>query len=169
MRHADPTRAAPVVREMMGGHKPQVWLSDRYTAQQGHGLAQQTCLAHSALTVVMPPAASILAGKRRALEQLLAAILAAPTPYDLARDLQGKLRRARDQRLTFADRSGGVEAANNGCERDLRPCVVQRKFTNGCRAMWAARGEADTRTVVDAARLTPGTGAFATSPHTVSA
>src|SRR6185369_11654040 len=29
-------------------HRPAVWLSDRYSAQQGHGLAQQTCLAHLA-------------------------------------------------------------------------------------------------------------------------
>ena len=30
-------RAAPsVVREMMDGHQPEVWLSDRYSAQQGH-------------------------------------------------------------------------------------------------------------------------------------
>ena len=39
-------------------------------------------------------------------------------------------------------------------ERLLRPSVVQRKMTNGYRAMWAAEGEADIRTVVDTARLT---------------
>ena len=43
---------------------------------------------------------------------------------------------------------------NNGSERLLRPAVVQRKMTNGYRAMWAASGEADVRTVVDTARLT---------------
>ncbi|KTS04296.1 hypothetical protein SB3_24370 [Methylobacterium radiotolerans] len=32
--------------------------------------------------------------------------------------------------------------------------VVQRKVTNGYRAMWAAEGEAAIRTVVDTARLT---------------
>src|SRR6478736_477859 len=41
-----PTRAASVVQAMMDGHRPQVWLSDRYSAQQGHADAQQTCLAH---------------------------------------------------------------------------------------------------------------------------
>ena len=30
-------RAARVVDEMMGGHMPEVWISDRYSAQQSHG------------------------------------------------------------------------------------------------------------------------------------
>src|ERR671933_2286213 len=51
VHHAAPTRAASVVRAMMDGHKPAVWLSDRYSAQQGHGQAQQTCLAHLARDV----------------------------------------------------------------------------------------------------------------------
>jgi len=49
--------------------------------------------------------------------------------------------------------SGEVEATNNGSERKLRPCVIQRKVTNGYRAMWAAQAEADVRTTVDTARL----------------
>jgi hypothetical protein len=36
---------------MMDGHRPAVWLSDRYSAQQGHAGAQQTCLAHLARDV----------------------------------------------------------------------------------------------------------------------
>ena len=51
---------------------------------------------------------------------------------------------------------------NNACERALRPAVVQRKVTNGYRAMWAAEGEAAIRTVVDTAQLTPGTSPFST-------
>jgi transposase len=43
---------------------------------------------------------------------------------------------------------------------------VQRKVTNGYRAMWAAEGEAAIRTVVDTARLT-GAGRFATILNTV--
>ena len=45
---ASPTRGAIVVREMMDGHRPAVWISDRYTAQQGHAAEHQTCLAHLA-------------------------------------------------------------------------------------------------------------------------
>jgi transposase len=40
--------------------------------------------------------------------------------------------------------------------------------TNGYRALWAAEGEADIRTVVDTARLGPGTNAFKTILQTVS-
>ncbi|SEO79875.1 transposase, partial [Methylobacterium sp. ap11] len=49
-----------------------------------------------------------------------------------------------------------------------RPAVVQRKVTNGYRAMWAAAGEADVRTVVDTARLT-GADTFATLLKTIRA
>ena len=182
---------------MMDGHQPQVWLSDRYSAQQGHGLAQQTCLAHLARDVayaleagddpvpfqlklwlasafaladdVAHLAASTVAAKRRALERRLNAILTTPTTCDLAAALQSKLRRARDQLLTFVDWAGQVEATNNSCERYLRPAVIQRKVTNGYRAMWAAEGEADIRTVVDTARLKPGTSVFGTILQTVVA
>src|SRR5918995_6702078 len=197
VHHASPTRGAIVVRTMMDGHRPEVWCSDRYSAQQGHADAHQTCLAHLSRDIayadeasadVLPSrlqlwlhrafalaegvrtlAASSIARKRRALEHSLDAILAAPTACDLARDLQTKFRRARDQLLTFAHWPGMVDATNNACERALRPAVIQRKVTNGYRAMWAAEGEADIRTVVDTARLRPGTNAFNTILQTVSA
>jgi len=197
VHHASPTRAASVIREMMNGHRPTVWLSDRYTAQQGHGVAHQTCLAHLARDVayavevsedpvpwrlqlwlravfalserVTTLAASTLIAKRRALERQLADILAAASTCDLTRALQAKISRARDQLLTFLDYPGRVEATNNACERALRPAVVQRKVTNGYRAMWAAQGEAAIRTVVDTARLTPGATVFGAILATVRA
>jgi transposase len=132
----------------MDGHRPEVWCSDRYSAQQGHADAHQTCLAHLSRGVayadeasadVLPSrlklwlhrafalaedvgilAASSIARKRRVLERSLEAILAAPTACDLARDLQTKFRRARDQLLTFAHWPGMVDATNNACERALR-------------------------------------------------
>ena len=182
---------------MMAGHRPQVWLSDRYSAQQGHADAQQTCLAHLARDVayaceaseddvpwrlelwlgsvfdlargITTFASSTIARKRRALDGELAAILTAPTRCELARDLQGKFRRAWDQLLTFTAFPGAVDVTNNGCERDLRPSVVQCKVTNGYRSTWAAEGEADVRTVVDTARLGPGPPAFSTILKTVGA
>jgi transposase len=197
VHQAAPTRAASVIRALMDGHRPQVWLSDRYSAQQGHAGAQQTCLAHLARDVayarqasedpvpwrlelwlrsafdlagaVTTFAASTLAAKRRALERRLADILEAPTRCDLARDLQRKFRRARDQLLTFVAFPGSVEVTNNACERALRPAVVQRKVTNGYRAMWAAEGEAAIRTVVDTARLSPRTSPFSTILKTLHA
>ena len=44
----DYSRAARVVEEMMNGHTPNVWIWIRYSAQQKHGAAHQTCLAHLA-------------------------------------------------------------------------------------------------------------------------
>ena len=35
----------------MDGHRPDVWCSDRFSAQQGHCAAHQTCLAHLARDV----------------------------------------------------------------------------------------------------------------------
>ena len=184
-----------MVREMMDGHRPAVWLSDRYTAQQGHGARHQTCLAHLARDVayaveasgdpvpwrlqlwlnavfalsgqVTSLAASTLLAKRRTLERQLAGILAAASSCDLTRALQAKISRAREQLLTFLDHPGLVEVTNNACERALRPAVVQRKVTNGYRAMWAAQGEAAVRTVVDTARLRPGASVFGTILATV--
>ncbi len=163
----------------------------------GHGDAHQTCLAHVARDVayaeeasedVLPSrrrlwlkkafaladdagtlAASTIAAKRCALERSIDEILAASTSCAFAREVQNKFRRARNQLLTFLRWPGMVEAKNNACERALRPSVIQRKVTNGYRAMWAAEGEADIRTVVDIARLRPGTNAFKTILQTVGA
>ena len=68
----------------------------------------------------------------------------------------------------FLAHPGLVEPTNNGSERLLRPSDIQREMINGYRAMWAAEGEADIRTVVDTARLT-GTSPFATILKTVTA
>ncbi|GJD66299.1 hypothetical protein MPEAHAMD_6496 [Methylobacterium frigidaeris] len=82
--------------------------------------------------------------------------------------LRAKIGRARDQLLVFLDHPDRVAVTNNGCERALRPAVVQRKVTNGYRAMWAAAGEADVRTVVDTTRLS-GADTFATLLKTIGA
>jgi transposase len=177
----DYSRAARVVDEMMAGHVPEVWVSDRYSAQQTHGVRHQTCLAHLArdtafafehgsddlpfrfklwfgkafdlARAIADFAASTLTRKKRDLERQLETLLAAPTRCDLARQLQAKIGRARNQLLTFCDYPGEVDVTNNTSERKLRPCVIQRKVTNGYRAMWAAEAEADVRTTIDTARL----------------
>ena len=178
---AEFSRAAQVVHDMMAGYKPEVWISDRYTAQQGHGLRHQTCLAHldrKARFVaehggdligmrfqlwfdrafrlardIADLAVTTVKQRRRALMRDLDAILASTTDCPLARDLLGQIRRARDQILTFCDFAGKVDATNNVSERALRPSVIQRKVTNGYRAKWAADAEAALRTTVDTARL----------------
>jgi transposase len=190
------TRSADVVREIMDGHRPDVWTSDRYSGQQGHADRQQICLAHLYRKVrfadenghdnlpfrlrlwlgrafdlaheITAIAASTLYAKRRKLERDLDAILSAPTACDLSRVLVGQFARARDQLLTFCDFPGKVEPTDNVSERALRPCVIQRKVTNGYRAEWAADNEAAVRTTVDTARLA-GAGPFQTILQTVRA
>jgi transposase len=181
VRQPDYSRAARVVDEMMGGHEPKVWISDSYSVQQKHGDRHQTCLAHldrdtafafehgsddlpfrfklwlgkafDLARAIAGFAASTLARKKRELEKQLTVLLAAPTRCDVARELQAKIGRARDQILTFCDYPVEVDATNDTSERRLRPCVIQRKVTNGYRAMWAAKAEADVRTTIDTARL----------------
>ena len=177
----DYSRAGRVVSETMAGHVPDVWLADRYGARQNRGLAHQTCLAHMArdtefalkhghdtlpmrfkhwfgqafalAQAITSFAASTVASKKRGLEKQLGRLLAAKTACDLASALQAKIARAKDQLLVFCDYPGEVQATNNGSERALRPCVIQRKVTNGYRAMWAAKAEADVRTTIDTAKL----------------
>ena len=121
----DHSRAARVVDDVMAGHKPAVWISDRYSAQQKHGDRHQTCLAHLARDTAFAfehgsddlpfrfklwlgrtfalartlagIAASTLARKKREQERQLTALLMAPTGCDLARKLQAKIGRARDR------------------------------------------------------------------------
>src|SRR5215469_18010515 len=40
------SRAGGVVAEVMAGHRPSIWVSDLYSAQQGHADLWQICLAH---------------------------------------------------------------------------------------------------------------------------
>jgi transposase len=144
-----------VVRETMDGARPKLWTSDRYSAQQHHAEAQQTCLAHLARDLAYGVEASqeyvvlrlklwfaavfafargmaafapsTAPAKRRALERRIDDILHTPTDCPVARQLLAKIARARDQLLTFCDFAGAVEPTNNGCERALRPAVIQRK------------------------------------------
>ena len=174
-----------------------MWLLDRYAAQQGHADRQQTCLAHLARDVayaceagddmlvlrlklrldaafrlardIATLAVSTVNTRHRTLECALDDVLAAPAICDLARDIQSRMRRARDQLLTFAAFPGRIAAHNNACERDLRPAVIQRKSTDGYRAMWSAKGEAAVRTVVATARLTCGANTFGTVLSTIGA
>jgi transposase len=197
VHQAATTRAASVATTVMAGHRPGVWVSDRYSAQQGHGERHQTCLAHLARKVayaievsddlvvlrlklwlgsafalaarIKEIAASTLAAKQRDLARRLAKILATTTTCPAAREIQTSFRRARDQLMTFCDYKGEVDVTNNACERALRPAVIQRKVTNGYRSMWAADGEADIRTVVDTARLTQDASIYATIKAAVGA
>ena len=175
------SRGAQIVRDIMGGHRPRFWTSDRYAAQQNHAERQQTCLAHLARDIARVVevgdekivlrlklwiddvfafargldacAASTIKRKRRGLDDRITDILRAPTGCDETRAVLKKIANARDQLLTFVDAPDLVEPTNNGCEQAPRPSVINRKVTNGFRAQWAASNDAAIRTTVDTARL----------------
>ncbi len=151
-----PTCGAVVVREMMEGHRPTVWTRTAITAQQGHADEHQTHLAHLALDIayvvevsddpvpwrlqlwlggvfalaehVVDLAASTLSAQRRSLDRQFGAILATPSRYDLTRELQATISRARDQLLVFLAYPGKVGPTDNSSERLLRP---SRRATEG--------------------------------------
>jgi transposase len=195
VHEAQLSRASQVVRDVMGEYRPKIWLSDGYSAQQKHGAYHQTCLAHLARDVaygleaseddlpfrlklwldrvfglareVTTFAASTLKTKKRELEQTLADILQSTCACPIAEKMRGKLARASPKLLTFLDFPGQVEVTNNGCERSLRPAVIQRKVTNGFRSMWAAQGDCAVRTVTDTGKLS-GTTAWMTVTQTLA-
>ena len=195
VHEAQLSRGAQVVRDIMGDHRPKIWLSDGYSAQQKHGHHHQTCLAHLARDVaygvdasqdklpfqlklwldrvfalareVTTYAASTIKGKKRELERNLAELLGTPSTCLISEKLRGKMARASPKLLTFLDFPGEVEVTNNGCERALRPAVIQRKVTNGFRSNWAAQGDCAVRSVTDTAKLS-GSSAWMTINQTLA-
>ncbi len=190
------SRAARVIDTVMDGHRPDYWLSDRYSAQQGHADKHQTCLAHLARDIAWVNqvgdeaiglrlklwidevfafarrldefAAGTVNRKRRDLDDRIADIVRTSTDCEETGAVLRKIANARDQLFTFTEAPGMVEPTNNACERALRPSVINRKVTNGFRAKWAADADAAVRTVVDTARLA-GTNPYAEIHQTLTA
>ncbi len=61
-----PSRGAGVVAEVLGGHRPALWVSDLYGAQQGHADGWQVCLAHTIRTQSTIRPRRVVAPRRRA-------------------------------------------------------------------------------------------------------
>jgi transposase len=157
--------AVEIRREVLQGATPEVWVSDRYGAQNGHGQTHQLCLAHllrdaqyaiDADDTVFAPgfkqlvkralaiggrrealADSTLLQYRRNLERHLDALLATAPITRAGRTLQDGMARCRDKLFVFVTRRD-VPPANNASERRLRPSVIFRKVTNGFRSVWGA-------------------------------
>jgi transposase len=174
-----PSRGAGVVVEVLGGHRPALWVSDLYGAQQGHAEAWQVCLAHQlrdcryaieAGDAIFAPRmkalllrAVVLARRHRdlaestrrqyrsRLDRDLDAIMAlAPTHRD-GRRLRKRYARVRDHLFTFLDHPE-IAADNNSSERELRPTATYRKVTGGFRSNWGADLFAAVRSVIGTAK-----------------
>ena len=172
------SRGADVVAEVLGGHRPALWVSDLYGAQQGHAEHWQVCLAHQLrdCQYAIDAGDTVFAPRMKAL--LLRAVVLARRHRDLAestrreyrrrleRDLDGvmslaptqrdghRLRRryarVRDHLFTFLDHPE-IAADNNGSERELRPTATYRKVTGGFRSDWGADLFAAVRSVIGTA------------------
>ena len=173
------SRGAGVVGEILDGHRPVIWVSDLYGAQQGHAESWQICLAHQlrdcqfaidAGDAVFAPRmkrlllrAVLLARRhrdlavttrreyRRRLDNALDAVMAlAPTQADGKR-LRKRYARFREHLFTFLDHPE-ITADNNASERDLRPTATYRKVTGGFRSDWGADLFAAVRSVIGTAK-----------------
>ena len=175
-----PRRAKAVAEQVLGPHRPEVWISDRYAGQQDLAGAHQVCLAHvlrdvqyaidGGDSVVAPKIRDLLRwtiriGRRRGAlrdttlaqyhakaERRLDALLGSPAAHPAGRALQAQIKAWRGKFFVFlTDRR--VPATNNISEREIRPSVVFRKVTNGFRSEWGAGVHAGYRSLTSTARL----------------
>ena len=175
-----PRRAKAVAEGVLGDHRPDVWVSDRYCGQQDLAAAHQVCLAHVLRdvqyaidcgdTVFAPKLRDLLRwtiriGRRRdqlrdsTLEQYhakaerrLDAMLGPRAAHPAGRILQAQVKAWRTKFFIFLqDRR--VPATNNISEREIRPSVVFRKVTGGFRSDWGATVHAGYRSLTSTARL----------------
>ena len=172
------SRAASVVAEVMAGHRPSIWVSDLYGAQQGHADLWQVCLAHQLRdckyaieagdTVFAPRMkalllrACVLARRRQALaastrrtyqyrlDRELNQIMGLAPTNPHGKRLRKRYGKVRNSLFTFLEYPD-VPPDNNGSEREVRPTATYRKVTGGFRSTWAADLFAGVRSVVGTA------------------
>jgi transposase len=172
------SRAASVVSEVMAGHRPVIWVSDLYGAQQGHADLWQVCLAHQLRdcqyaidagdTVFAPRMkmlllrAVVLARRRkrlaestrraylRRLDHDLNAIMGLAPGNPHGKRLRQRYGKVRNSLFTFLEHPD-APPDNNGSERELRPTATYRKVTGGFRSNWGADLFAAVRSVVGTA------------------
>jgi transposase len=175
-----PRRAKAVAEEVLGAHRPEVWVSDRYAGQQDLAPAHQVCLAHVLRdvqyaidcgdTVFAPRLRELLRwairiGRRRdalrpttlrhyhaRAERRLDALVTMPAAHPAGRELQTAVKAWRTKFFVFLE-DREVPATNNACEREIRSSVVFRKVTGGFRSDWGAQIHAGYRSVTGTARL----------------
>jgi transposase len=172
------SRGRGVVTEVMGGHRPQFWVSDLYSAQRGHADDWQVCLAHQLRdlryavedgdTIFAPRMkalllrAAILARRRftlkdstrltyqSRLDRELTAVLALKPTNRHGQRLRQRYLQIRDNLFLFLAHPE-VPPDNNGSERDLRPMATYRKVTGGFRSIWGADLAAAVKSVIGTA------------------
>jgi transposase len=151
-------RGRAVITDILGAHRPRCWVSDRWSAQQGHAKTHQVCFAHVlrdvqyAIDCAEPRFApglrrllcwAVAIGRRRAslkdstlaqyhakADRRLDRLLAMPAATPAGAELQRQTKRWPSQFFTFIT-APDVPPSNNAAERALRSSVIFRKVTNG--------------------------------------
>jgi transposase len=172
------SRGRSVVEDVLDGHRPALWVSDLYGAQQGYADEWQICLAHQlrdcryaieAGDNVFAPRMKILLlrafaiAKRRKelaentrksygarLERDMDAIMALAVEHKDGCRLRKRYGKHRGALFTFLDHPE-VAPDNNSSERALRPTAIYRKVTGGFRSTWGADLYAAVRSTVGTA------------------
>lgn len=174
------TRGARVVTDFLEGAVPEVWVADRYGAQNGHARERQVCLAHllrdtqyaidqgdksfaPGFQTLLRKACAIAARRETLEDSTLAAylstlesrldrLLAAAPTSPAGRKLAKAVKACRPDLFVFMRRRD-VPCTNNVSERHLRPSVIFRKVTGGFRSVWGAGVYADAASVIATGKL----------------
>jgi len=172
-----PSRGQGVSQEVLGAHRPTLWVSDLYSAQQNHPAAQwQVCLAHQLrdCQFAIDAGDAVLAPRMKAVFLRAFAIhtrrdtLAASTLYQYCCDLHRRVTRClalqptnphgrrlqkryakiQDHLFLFLE-DATIPPTNNSSEQAIRMSTVFRKVTNGFRSEWGRDLFAAVRSIVN--------------------
>lgn len=172
-----PSRGHGVIHEVLGDHRPTVWVSDLYRAQKNHPAEQwQVCLAHQLrdCQFAIEAGDTVFAPRMKAVLLRAFAIhkrrdtLAASTRYQYQGDRQRRVHRClalepvtphgrrlqkryttiQDHLFLFLD-DVAIPPTNNASEQAIRMSTVFRKVTNGFRSDWGRDLFAAVRSVVN--------------------
>jgi transposase len=172
-----PSRGHGVIRDILGDHRPTMWVSDLYTAQRHHPAEDwQVCLAHQLrdCQFALEAGDTVCAPRMKAVLLRAFAIpkrrdtLAASTLYQYRGDLQRRVNRClalqptnphgqrlqkrsakiQDHLFLFLDEAA-IPPTNNASEPAIRMRTVFRKVTHGFRSDWGRDLFAAVRSVVN--------------------
>jgi transposase len=172
-----PSRGQGVIHDVLGAHRPTVWVSDLYSAQKKHPAEDwQVCLAHQLrdCQFALEAGDTVFAPRMKAVLLRAFAIhkrrdtLAPSTLYQYRCDLQRRVDRCLASQPTNAHgrrlqkryakiqdhlflflADGTIPPTNNSSEQAIRMSTVFRKVTNGFRSDWGRDLFAAVRSVVN--------------------
>ncbi|MEA3401681.1 MAG: IS66 family transposase, partial [Armatimonadota bacterium] len=174
------SRGSRVIDDVLGDAKPQVWVSDCFSAQmKAPAQRRQLCMAHQLRDLEYGIEAErcsfcwrmqqlfrramrldtcrdelpedLFAAQVRRIEAACDALLDDEVSGENGRRLQKRYRKHRESLFTFLHRAD-VPPDNNASERALRKPVVHRKVSGGFRSRWGAEAYATVATVLQTAR-----------------